>query len=143
MEGVDTTVVSHGNSSPIFKTTKHNLNFMALLIESFIIILGGVLPISFGRGAGNCASTEQFLPTPVCIIASICKQFLGLRHGSQQLFCPLIIAHLTLCEGKSKRTVFSVTKRMELGIQSTSCASVAPGKSPFLSRLAAVRCALR
>lgn len=142
MEGVGTAVVSHGNSSPILKTAKHNLNFVALLVESFIIF-GGVLPISFGRNTGGYASTEQYLTKPVCIIASICQQFLSLWHGSQQLFCPLIIAYLAFCEGKSKRLSFSVAKRMELGIQSTSCASDTAGKSPFLSRLAAVRCALR
>lgn len=138
MEGVRTTVASHGNSSPILKTAKHNLNFVTLLIESFLIFCG-ILPISFVRDAGGYASTEQYLTKPVCIIASICQQLLSLRDGSQQLFCPLVIAYLAICEDKSQRPSFSVAKRMELGIQSASCASDAAGKSPFLSRLAAVR----
>lgn len=138
MKGVDASVVSSGNSAPILEAPKHNLNFMALLIESFIIFCR-VLSISFGRNAGSYASIEQCLTKPVRIIASICQQFLSLWHGSQQLFCPFIIACLPLCECKSKWPPLSVAKRMELGIQSASCASDAAGKSPFLSRLAAVR----
>lgn len=49
MEGMHIAVLSYGNSSPILKTTKHNLNFVVLIIEDFIIlgmafhfILGGI-----------------------------------------------------------------------------------------------------
>ena len=82
MEGVNTAVISHGNSSPMLKPAKHNQNFVALFIENFIIF-GVGLPIPFGRDAGSYASTEQFLAKPRCIIASICKQFLSCWHGNQ------------------------------------------------------------
>lgn len=135
MKGGGTSVVSSGHSAPILEAAKHTLNFMALLIESFIIFCR-VLSIFFGRNAGSYASIEQRLTKPVRIMASTWQQFLGFWHGSQQLFCPFILACLPLCEGKGKCPPLSVAKRMELGIQSASCASDATGKSPFLSRLA-------
>lgn len=48
-ERVGTAIIAHGNSAPVLKSAKHNVNFV-LLIEILIIKKG--LFGSFGRGDG-------------------------------------------------------------------------------------------
>ena len=54
-----------------------------------------------------------------------------------------VVAYLAFCELHGQRPAVAVAKGMEFGVQAALCASDAAGKSPFLSKLAAVRWALR
>lgn len=71
-------VIAHGNSAPVLEPTKHDFNFVPLLIEVFII-KNRLFSVLFGGNARRDASVEQSLTKPVCIIATISQQFLGFR----------------------------------------------------------------
>ena len=50
-----------------------------------------------------------------------------------------VVAHLAFCELHDQGPAVTVANSMEFGVQTALCASDAAGKSPFLSKLAAVR----
>src|SRR3546814_4601712 len=54
-----------------------------------------------------------------------------------------IVAHLSFAQQHDQRPALAVADGMELRVQTAFGASDTSGNSPFLSRLAAVRCALR
>ena len=132
-----TPLITHGDPTPVLESAKHNFYFVPLLIEIFIINYR-LFSVLFGRNAGRDASPEQCGTKPIRIIPAIPKKLPSLRQGIQKYFCTLVITYLTFCEHKGKRFALSIAKSMELCVQSPSCASDAAGKSPFLSKLAAV-----
>ena len=54
-----------------------------------------------------------------------------------------MVAHLTFGEQEKYRAALSVADGVQLGVQAALGAPDTAGNIPFLSRLAAVRCALR
>ena len=132
-----TPVIPHSYSTPVLEPAKHDFNFVPLLVEIFIINYR-LFSVLFGRNAGRDASPEQYGSKPIRIITAIRQKLLSARQGIQKHFGPTVITHLTFREHKGKRFALSITKSMELCVQSSSCASDAAGKSPFLSKLAAV-----
>src|SRR5690606_31775472 len=63
----------------------------------------------------------------------------GVKHESRAL----VIAHLPFAEQQDQWPAFAIAHGMEFRVQTASGASDTSGNSPFLSRLAAVRWALR
>ena len=70
-------------------------------------------------------------------------QLLGWRQCIQGKGSTLVVAHLAFGEQQHDGPDLAVAYGMQLGVQATFGASDTAGNSPFLSRLAAVRCALR
>ena len=137
-----TSVIAHGNSAPVFEPAEHDLYFVSLLIELFVIC-NRVFSISFGRNAWSYAFIKQCVAKPSSIVASIRKKCFGIRQGVKQLRSAFVLTHLTCCKEQSNRLAGTVADCVQLRVQSAFCAPDTAGKSPFLSRLAAVRCALR
>lgn len=50
-ESVRAAVVAHGDAAPVFDATEHDLDFVALLVERFVII-DGLLAVLAWRDAG-------------------------------------------------------------------------------------------
>lgn len=65
-------VIAHGDTSPIFESAQHILDFVALFIE-LLVIRDGHFPILSGRGTGAEASLLQSIAEPICIIPAISK----------------------------------------------------------------------
>ena len=132
-----TPLITQGDPTPVLESAKHVFYFVPLFIEIFIINYR-LFSVLFGRDAGRDASPEQYGSKPIRIITAIRQKLLSARQGIQKHFGPTVITHLTFREHKGKRFALSIAKSMELCVQSPSCASDAAGKSPFLSKLAAV-----
>lgn len=83
------------------------------------------------------------MPELRAVITPVGNQRLGRRQGVKHKTCALVIAHLPFAEHHDDRTAFTVTDGMQLGVQSAFNSPDTTGNIPFLSRLAAVRCAFR
>ena len=109
---------------------------MPLFIQ-ILIVRAGSLSAPSGRDAGRNASGTQGITEPVGVISTVRQQLPGLRqsiYGIHKQGGSLVVAYLA-CRGRRKGHGF--------GVQPALCAADAAGKSFFLSKLAAVRCALR
>ncbi len=141
-ERICTPVIAHCNPSPVFNSAKHVFDFVTLFIEVFII---RDRPLSRfpGRYAGRNTFFRQSRSEPVGIIPSISEQFPGVGQSVQKLCCPFAVTHLARRQEKENRPAFTIANGVKFGVQPAFCPSDTAGKSPFLSKLAAVRWALR
>ena len=69
-EGMGAPVITHGDAAPIFQSTEHNLDFMALFIQGFIVFDRNTA-ILFAGNAGYHLTRTQSLTQPIGIITSI------------------------------------------------------------------------
>ena len=137
-----TSIIAHCNTSPVFDSTKHVFNFVALFIQIFVV--GNSYFSGFpGRDARRDASFEQGIAEPIGIISSVSKEFLGLGEGAQQLRSSLVVTCLAGRQQKEDWLALAIANSVKFGVQSAFCPPDTAGKSPFLSKLAAVRWALR
>lgn len=91
-----------------------------------------VLTNIFRRGA--VFYHRQVVPKDLVAITNCRELKLSLRTR-----CP----HLALAQQHHQRAALAIAHGMQLGVQAALGAPDTSGNSPFLSRLAAVRCALR
>ena len=130
-------VITHGYSPPVLDPAKHDLDLVPLFIQIFIV-RAGFLSVPSGRDAGRNAFGAQGITEPVGVITTVRQQLPGLRqsiYGIHKQGGSFVVAYLACRELRKKGHGF--------GVQPALCASDAAGKSPFLSKLAAVRWALR
>jgi hypothetical protein len=73
----------------------------------------------------------------------LCEACLGPRQGIKHQSRAFVIAHLALAEQHDQRPSLVIAYGMQFRVQAAFCAPDTAGNSPFLSRLAAVRCAFR
>ncbi len=66
-------VVTHGDAAPIFQTPEHDLDFMALFIQGFIVVDRN-LAVLFAGDTRRDVPCAQFIADPIGIIASIGKE---------------------------------------------------------------------
>ena len=142
LECVSASVISGCNAPPVFKFCEHVFDFMTLLIKRFII-LDFDFAVFFGWHAWLYAFSAQSVPEPIGIITAICKQHIGFGHSIQQMPSAFVIAHLPFGQEHGNRPAQTITNSMKFGVQAAFCAPNSTGNIPFLSRLAAVLCALR
>ena len=138
-------VITHGYSPPVLDPAKHDLDLMPLFIQ-ILIVRAGSLSAPSGWDAGRNASGTQGIMEPVGVITTVRQQLPGLRqsiYGIHKQGGSFVVAYLACRELHGQGPAVSVAKGMEFGVQPALCAADAAGKSPFLSKLAAVRCALR
>src|SRR3546814_12811610 len=74
--------------------------------------------------------------------SDVCSSDLS-GQGVEHQGSAFIVAHLSFAQQHDQRPALAVADGMELRVQTAFGASDTSGNSPFLSRLAAVRCALR
>ena len=92
---------------------------------------------------GNGLTCDERLAEPVAIVTAVAEQYRGLGHSLEQESRVLVVAHLAFGEQHDAGPATVVTDRVELGVQAAFGSADTSGNSPFLSRLAAVRWALR
>ena len=137
-ESMRAAVIAHGNSPPVFDPAKHDLDLISLFIQ-FFVVRDGFLAILFGRDAGRKTSGEQGITEPVGVIPTVRQKLLSLRQSIYKQGGSFVVAHLTFWERHGHGPAETVANGMEFCVQPAFCASDTAGKSPFLSRLAAVR----
>ena len=127
---------------PVFEFPEHVLHFVALFVE------GGVafdlsLPVFPRRNARRDALVLQGFSELIGIIATIREKVFGRWQGIDDQPSAFVIAHLPLWQKHDEGTTVTITDSMEFGVQPAFCLADTAGNAPFLSRLAAVRWALR
>ena len=141
-EGMGASVIAHSDSPPVFEPAKHNFNLMPLFIQVFIV-RNRLFSVLFGRDAGRNALGKQGGTKPVSVITTIRQKLPGIREGIYKLGGSFVVTDLAFCERHDQGPAVTITNGMEFRVQTAFCAPDAAGKSPFLSKLAAVRWALR
>ena len=109
----------------------------------YTTLFRSLFPVGLGRYAGGDAALDQRLAEPIRVIPLVSQQGFGLGKRINHECCPLVVAHLSFAEQQDDRAALTVTYGMKLGVQAPFGAPDTAGNSPFFSRLAAVRCALR
>ncbi len=135
-------VISRCDAAPVFEFAEHVLDFVSLLVESFVVF-DLYLPVLFGRNAGFDAFVFQSFPEPIGIVAAIRQKMLGKRQIIDDQVRAFVITHLAFRQEHHNRAAHTIANGMELGVQAAFRASDTAGNIPFLRRLAAVRWALR
>ena len=85
----------------------------------------------------------EFLAEPGAVVAAIGDEVRGRRQGAEHEAGALVVAHLAFRQEQDERPSVTVADGVELGVQPAFGAPDTTGNIPFLSRLAAVRWALR
>ncbi len=137
-----TSVIAHGDSAPVFDTSEHIFDFMAFSIE-FCVMIDGFDTVLFGWDARFDPTLFQSLSEPVRIIASVSDHDRSVRELVEYEGGPDKVASVTLGQKHDNGATLAVANGMKFRVQAPLCAADTSGKSPFLSRLAAVRWALR
>lgn len=135
-------IVSCSDSSPVLKFSEHIFYFVTFPVE-FLVVEYLLLTVFLWRYAGDDAFFFEGLPEPVSIVSPVCQHHPGIRQESKQLSCSLIITHLSCGQKKQHGFTIIIDYSMEFGVQAAFSPADSAGNSPFLSRLAAVRCAFR
>src|SRR5476649_2952698 len=117
------------DAAPVFEPSEHVLDLVALLVEGLVVV-DLDFPVGLWRDAGRDPPFGEGLAEPVGVIAFVAEQGPGFRES---------LAHLAFAEQHDQRPAAAVADGVELGVQATFGAPDTSGKSPFLSRLAAVR----
>ena len=107
-----TTVITHGYSTPILESTKHDFYFVPLLIK-LLVIGHRSLTATPARNTRRDSPAGQGIAEPVGIIASIRKEFPSLWQRSKQDSGPLVIAHLTAAQMQRHRLAGGVANGVE------------------------------
>ena len=135
-------VVSGCDAAPVLEASEHALDEVAAFVEALVVV-DGLLAVVSARDAGLDVLLCERLAEPVTIVASVGDQPVGLRQGRQHGCGAAIVADLALGQQQYQRFAIAVADRVQLRIQAALGAPDTAGKAPFLSRLAAVRCAFR
>lgn len=114
---------------------------MPLAVERSIVKDRDLAVRLWGNGGGDAAPGKR-IAEPVGVIASIPEQALALGKASI-IGAPFIVAHLPFAQRQDRRTALAVGDRVKLRAQAALGMSDTSGNMPFLSRLAAARCAFR
>ena len=135
-------IVAGVDAPPVLDTSEHDLDAVALTIER-LVMRDGDLAVGLGRDAGGDAPVGEGLAEPAGVIATVAEHRLGPRQRMEHQRGTLVVTHLPLAQQHDAGPALSVADRMQLGVQAAFGAPDTSGNIPFLSRLAAVRCALR
>ena len=137
-----TAVIPGRDTSPVLQPAECIFNKIPLLIQR--VVKGKCFISSFsGWHADRHPSGFQRFKQPRCVVASVCQKRTVIGEEMLEDGCTLVVADLSFSQQKQDRTPMPVTNNMEFGIQANFCSFYKTWRIPFLSRLAAVRWALR
>ena len=134
-------VVACGNAAPVLEAAEGIFDAVALAVEHSIV---GQWQLARPGGwdARDGAALCQCGAEPSAVIAAVAEQFARPRQDRQQQRGPVMVAALPFGQQEGDGSALAVTGRVQLGIQAAFSAADM-SRTPFCSRLAAVRCALR
>ena len=99
--------------------------------------------VGFPRDAGLDLPICKGASQPVGIVALVGQEHVRRGQACQQGRRSGVVTDLARRQKQAAWATLAVTDRVQFRVQPAFGASDIPGKSPFLSRLAAVRCAFR
>lgn len=85
---------THGDAAPVFEATEHDLDFMALFIQDFIVV-DRDFSVLFAGDTGNDPFLHQSRTEPIRIIPPIGQELPRAGQRRQQQGGALVITHLT------------------------------------------------
>ena len=137
-----TAVVAGVDAPPVLEFAEHFFDFVPLAVKQPVMRYLD-FPIGFLWDTGLDLAICKGVSQPVCIVALVGQERLGRGQTCQQGRHPGDVTDLACGQKQAARAVFAVADSVQFRIQPTFGASDILGKSPFLSKLAAVRCAFR
>ncbi len=123
---MNTSIISHGYSPPVFYSTKHALNLVAFPVEYFVVI-DRFFTTFPGRDAGSAYLAEQGIAQPVRIISPIGKQIFGLWQMVQQQGNFLMVVCLSGSQHHGYGFALFDANCVQFGIDPFFCAPDATG----------------
>ena len=139
---VGASVVSRRDAAPVLEAAEHVLDAVTLAVEQLVVGQRGLAAFG-GRDARGYAARGQRGAEAIAVVATIGEQFACWRQCGQHHRGAAVIAHLPFGEQQQEGPPLAVADGVQLGVQAAFGSPEATRKSPFWSRLAAVRCALR
>jgi hypothetical protein len=139
---VGASVVAGSDAPPVLEFAEHVLDPVPLSVERPVVWYLD-FPVGFRGDAGLDLPVGEGIAKPVGVVAFVGQQHLGGGHGPQQGCGTGVVADLACRKEQAAWAAFAVADRVQFRVQAALGAAYMPGKSPFLSRLAAVRCAFR
>ena len=135
-------IIAGVDTSPVLEAAKHVFDLVPLAIEALVV---GDLYSAVGSrwDAWGYAARRQGVAEPVGVIAPVAQQNFRFWQGLDHQSRAFVVAHLPFAEQHHQGAASFVADCMKLGVQAALGAPDTSGNSPFFSRLAAVRCALR
>ncbi len=138
-----TSIISRGDAPPVFEPSKHVFDLMTLFIEGFAVSCGR-FPVCSRRDARRYPFGFQGIAIVITVIPFVADQCLRtFGHRRIKYLSSDMIGGLPFCQAHNEGPPQAVNNGVKLGIQSAFRAPDTAGYIPFLSRLEAVRCALR
>ena len=126
------------DTSPVLQPAECIFNKMSLLIQRVVKGKCFIFVFPVWHTDRHPSGLQRFTQ-PHCAIASVCQKRTVIGEEMLEDGCTLVVADLSFSQQKQDGTPMPVTNDMEFGIQATFCSSNETWRSPFLSRLAAVR----
>jgi len=80
---VGAAVVAHSDASPVFEPPEHDLDFVALFVDNFIVIDGN-LAVLFARDTRHNTLLYEGRAEPVGIITAISEQLFSLGETRKE-----------------------------------------------------------
>jgi putative transposase len=140
-EGMDHAVAGC-DAAPVLEAAEGNLDAVALAIER-LVVWDRHFPVLLGRDAGGDAALGECGSKRIAVVAAVGDQLARGRQKRGEDVGALLVVHLPCGEHHHDRAALAVADSVELGVQPALGAADAPIRRPLLSKLAAVRCALR
>jgi hypothetical protein len=136
------TVISGCDATPVLQPAEHAFNEVALFVKLGVILDWFLSVLAAGDARLDIAG-GQCLAKPVAVIAPVGEESVGVRQRGQHRGSPAIVADLAFGQQQYQGLAVGVAHRVQFRVQAALGAPDTPGNAPFLSRLAAVRCAFR
>lgn len=130
------------DAAPFPYQAEQDLDSVALAVEQ-VIVRDRHAPVCSRRDARGDLAIGSRSAEPVCVQPLSLSRVFGLRQRIKHQGSAIIVAHLPFAERQDQRPSFAVANGLELGVQPAFGAPDTVGNSPFLSRLAVVRCTLK
>ena len=119
-------VVSGCAARPAFQPTEHDLNAVAPLISSFVVV-DGFLALLAAGDAGAYSLVFQRFSKPVGITPAIFEKPVDVRQATRQRLCSSVITDLPGGYEQVQRASLAVTDCAQLGVHA---ALSAPNQAP-------------
>ena len=141
-EGVCASVVASGDAAPFLEPSEHAFDGVPLPVE-FGVAGDGFHAAGAAGDAGCDAASGEGAAEAVAVIALVADRGVGVGQDGEHGSGAAIIADLAFGQQQDQGLAVCVADRVELRVEPAPGAADTARKSPFLSRLAAVRCAFR
>ena len=107
-----TTVIAGCDPSPVFEFAEHVLDFVALLVERFVVF-DLYFPIFLWRDTRLDTLVFQGIPEPIGIVAAIRQKVFGQWQGIDNKSGAFVITHLPFRQQHDDRPAHAIANRVK------------------------------